>query len=226
MLNLIYKDLRVGLPFLLLAGLVFILGSIAAVRAPAFFWVCLVFATALMFGQSQMDWRHGLDRFVHSLPVSRDLVVYSRYGSAMLGGALTLAIAGSAGVLRGMTLESVGLAWPRMMSFDVGLAWLLLFAAIVSLYLPCYFRWGHGKGYIIGALAIAGGVMAGGFIQEALGRGEVVQDLPQGLVVSIVVDAAARLGLPLTALLVLGASGILLLASARVSVRACSSHEF
>ena len=88
-------------------------------------------------------------------------MVYSRYASALLGGALTLTIAGIAGVLRGATLDNAGLAWPRLVSADVALAWVLLFVLIVALYLPCYFRWGHGKGYIIGALAIAGGVVAG-----------------------------------------------------------------
>jgi hypothetical protein len=237
MLNLIYKDLRVGLPFLLLVVPVFILGSVGAVRAPVFYWVSLVFATMLMFGQSQMDWRHGVDRFVHSLPVSRNVVVYSRYGTALLGGALTLAIAAAAGVLRGMALETVGMAWPRLVSIDVGLAWVLLFAMLVALYLPCYFRWGHGRGYIVGALAIAAGIIAGGFIQEAIGRGQgtsrlpqgvavSADGLPQGLVVSSVVEAAARFGLPLTALFVVGTSGALLLISARLAARAYRNREF
>jgi len=237
MLSLIYKDLRVGLPFLVVLVVMFVLGSVGAVRAPVFFWVSLVFAATLMLGLSQMDWRHGADRFVHSLPVSRTLVVYSRYVSALLGGALTLTIAGTAGMLRGMALDTVGLAWPRMVAADVALAWVMLFAALVALYLPCYFRWGHGKGYIIGALAIAGGVIAGGFIQQVVDRGDVAARLPQGLVgsagalpqglvVSSVVDAAARFGVPLTAVLVLGASGILLLVSARLAARAYRNHEF
>jgi len=248
MLSLIYKDLRVGLPFLAVLVVMFILGSAGAVRAPVYFWVSLVFAATLMLGLSQMDWRHGVDRFVHSLPVSRDLVVYARYGSALLGGALTLAIAGTAGVLRGVAFDTVGLAWPRLVSVDVALAWVLLFATLVALYLPCYFRWGHGKGYIIGALAIAAGVVAGGVIQAALGRGAVVETgpqglvvsaadlprdlvasaagLPQGLVVSSVVEAAARLGLPLTAVIVLGLSGIVLFISARLAARAYSNREF
>jgi len=237
MLSLIYKDLRVGLPFLVVLVVMFILGSAGAVRAPVYFWVSLVFAATLMLGLSQMDWRHGADRFAHSLPVSRALVVYARYASALLGGALTLAVAGTAGMLRGMALDMVGQAWPRMMAADVALAWVLLFAAIVALYLPCYFRWGHGKGYIIGALAIAAGVVAGGFIQEAVGRGDIAKTLPQGLVasagglpqglaVSSVVDAAARLGLPLTAAIVLGLSGVLLAVSARLSVLAYRHREF
>ena len=237
MLSLIYKDLRVGLPFLVVLVVMFILGSAGAVRAPVYFWVSLVFAATLMLGLSQMDWRHGVDRFVHSLPVSRDLVVYARYGSALLGGALTLAIAAIAGVLRGAALDTVGRAWPRLVSVDVALAWVLLFALIVALYLPCYFRWGHGKGYIIGALAIAAGVVAGGFIQQAVGRGAVAETvppglvvpaggLPQGLVVSSVVEAAARLGLPTTAAIVLGLSGVLILASSRLSILAYRHREF
>jgi hypothetical protein len=236
MLSLIYKDLRVGLPFLLMLVVMFILGAAGAVRTPVFFWVSLVFAATLMLGLSQMDWRHGVDRFVHSLPVSRDLVVYSRYASSLLGGALTLAIAGGTGVLRGIALNTVGGAWPRLVSADVGLAWVLLFATLVALYLPCYFRWGHGKGYIIGALAIAGGAILGGFIQQAVGPGAVAElpqglvapagRLPQGLVVSSVVDAASRFGMPVTAALVLGASGTLLVVSARVSAWAYRAREF
>ena len=113
-----------------------------------------------------------------------------------------------------------------MVAADVALAWVLLFAAIAALYLPCYFRWGHGKGYIIGALAIAAAVVAGGVIQETLGRGEVAAGLPRGLVVSAVIAAAERFGLPLTAALVLGESGILLVVSAQVSARAYRNREF
>jgi len=226
MLSLIYKDLRVGLPFLVVLVVMFVLGSAGAVRAPVFFWVSLVFAATLMLGLSQMDWRHGVDRFVHSLPVSRALVVYSRYVSALLGGALTLAIAGTAGMLRGMAFDTVGQAWPRMVAADVALAWALLFAVIVALYLPCYFRWGHGKGYIIGALAIAGGVVAGDFIRRTFEHGVATAGLPRGVVVSAVTDAATRFGVPLTAVAVLGLSGVLLAVSARLSVLAYRQREF
>lgn len=227
MLSLIYKDLRVGMVFLLLVVPTFAVGAAGGARVgPVFFWFTLVFAAALILGLSQMDWRHGVERFVHSLPVSRELVVYSRYGSALLGGLLSLAIGGAAGVWRGVSMTSAGAAWPRWVSADVALAWVLLFAMLVAVYLPCYFRWGHGKGYIIGALAIAGGVVAAGFIQEAVGGGEVATGLPQGLVVSSVVDAAARFGMPLTSALVLGASGILVVVSARVSTRAYRGREF
>ena len=226
MLSLIYKDLRVGLPVLAVLVVMFILGSAGAVRAPVFFDVSLVFAVTLMLGLSQMDWRHGVDRFVHSLPVSRKLVVYSRYVSALLGGALTLTIAGTAGMLRGMAFDTVGLAWPRMVAADVALAWVLLFAAFVALYLPCYFRWGHGKGYIIGALAIAGGVLAGDFIHQTFKHGVATEGLPRGVVVSAVTDAATRFGVPTTAIVVLGLSGVLLLLSARLSVLAYRQREF
>jgi hypothetical protein len=133
MLSLIYKDVRVGLPFLLMLVGVFVLGSAGAVRAPVYFWVSLVFATTLVLGLSQLDWRHGVDRFMHSLPVSRDLVVHARYVSALLGGALTLTIAGVAGVLRGIALDTAGMAWPRLVSVDVALAWVLLFAMLDAL---------------------------------------------------------------------------------------------
>jgi len=226
MLSLIYKDLRVGLPFLVVLVVMFVLGSAGAVRAPVFFWVSLVFAATLMLGLSQMDWRHGVDRFVHSLPVSRAQVVYSRYVAALLGGALTLAIAGIAGLLRGMALDTVGLAWPRMVAADVALAWVMLFAALVALYLPCYFRWGHGKGYIIGALTIASGVVAGDFIRRTFEHGDVVEGLPRGFVVSAVTDAGATFGVPLTAVAVLGLSGVLLAVSARLSVHAYRHREF
>jgi hypothetical protein len=226
MLSLIYKDLRVGLPFLVVLVVMFVLGSAGAVRAPVFFWVSLVFAATLMLGLSQMDWRHGADRFVHSLPVSRTLVVYSRYVSALVGGALTLTIAGVAGVLRGMALDAVGLAWPRMVAADVALAWVMLFAALVALYLPCYFRWGHGKGYIIGALAIAGGVVAGDLIRRTFEHGDVLEGLPRGFVVSAVIDAGATFGVPSTAVAVLGLSGVLLAVSARLSAHAYRHREF
>ena len=227
MLNLIYKDLRVGLVFLFLAIPCFAIGASAGVRSgPVFFWISLVFAAALVLGTSQMDWRHGVDRFMHSLPVSRDLVVRARYAWALLAGALTLFVAGSAGVVQAARLTSAGQQWPRWVSADVVLAWVLLFVIIVALYLPCYFRWGHGKGYIYGALTIAGGVVAGGFISQVYAHGDVTSDLPRGLVMSTVTWAAARFGLPVAALMVLGLAGILLLVSARLAARSYRQREF
>ena len=227
MLSLLYKDLRVGLVFLALLVPMFVLGAFGAVgRGQVFFWYCLVFAAAIVFGVSQMDWRHGVDRFVHSLPVSRDLVVRARYAWAVLAGATTLMVAGAAGVMNGSRLAAAGQDWPRWVSADVALAWVLLYVAVVSLYLPCYFRWGHGRGYIIGALAIAAGVVAGGFVQQVIERGAPAAGLPQGVVVTIVVETAVRYGTPLTAVLVVGLSVILLSLSAHVSTRAYRQREF
>lgn len=227
MLSLLYKDLRVGLVFLCLAIPCFAIGASAGVRGgPVFFWISLVFAVALVLGTSQMDWRHGVDRFMHSLPVSRDLVVRARYAWAVLAGALTLVAAGIAGVVQAVRLTSAGQEWPRWVSADVALAWMLLFAIIVALYLPCYFRWGHGKGYIIGALTIAGGVVAGGLVSQMYAREDVIASLPRGLVMAMVVQAAARIGIPVTAALVIGLSGILLLVSARLAARSYRQREF
>lgn len=46
---------------------------------------------------------------------------------------------------RGVSLVMRGAPWPRWMAGDVGLAFVLMFAFIASIYLRCYFRWGFGK---------------------------------------------------------------------------------
>ena len=96
MLSLIYKDLRVNAAYMALALSIFALGALGAVGGsgarPVLFSIALVCATMLFVLLLQGDWRSGTDRFVHSLPVSRALVVKARYASSLLAGAAVLVL--------------------------------------------------------------------------------------------------------------------------------------
>jgi hypothetical protein len=115
----------------------------------------------------------------------------------------------------------------------MALAFLLAFAVIAAVYLPCYFRWGFGRGNVAAALVIAAGVIASGIggraapgvgvlaAGEAAARGVPPGRIPQG--VAALVD---RVGLGAGALIVLALAAGLLLGSARIAVRSYERREF
>lgn len=228
MLNLLWKDLRVGRVFVTFLTVMFLLGAgLASVgRGAVVFWFSLIFAVTAVMGMSQLDWRFGADRFLHSLPVSRRLVVQARYLWALVAGAGALLLTAALGLALGLSQSGAGRDWPRWVSADVALAWTLLYAIVVAIYLACYFTWGHGKGYIIGSLVIAGGILASGFLSQFSGGAVPADGVPRGSLVALVLDASARWGVLSAAVAVLATSALVLAVSLEVASRAYARREF
>lgn len=234
MLNLFIKDIKVGAIFLWAVVPLYLVTALQASRfGGGFFWTNVTCATLFLVAVSMLDWKNDAEPFVHSLPVTRVMVVGARYATALLIGLLSLMLGAAVGAARGISLMMRGEAWPRWMAGDVGLAFVLVFAFIASIYLPCYFRWGFGKGNAAAALVLATAVVAtdvvGTFLggaEGASGRVLAYEGVPRGHVTQGVAHLAGRCGLAPTAVIVLGLAGVLLWASAQVAARAYRRHEF
>jgi hypothetical protein len=116
---------------------------------------------------------------------------------------------------------------------DVGLAFVLVFACIASVYLPCYFRWGFGKGNVAAALVLAAAVIVTDIVGPdftraagVAGSGVVYEGVPRGQVTQGVAHLADRYGLASAGLIVLGLAAVVLTVSAQIAARAYRRHEF
>jgi hypothetical protein len=180
-----------------------------------------------------LDWKNEAEPFVHSLPVTRAMVVRARYLTALVVGLLSLTIGSAIGAARGISLVMRGEPWPRWVAGDVGLAFVLVFAFIASVYLSCYFRWGFGKGNVAAGLVLAVAVIATDIVGPAItgaaaGTGGAVAyaGVPRGQVTQGVARLAERYGMAPAGLIVLGLAAVLLCVSSQVAARACRRHEF
>jgi hypothetical protein len=234
MLKLFMKDVRAGAIFLwAVVPMYLVVGLQVMGSGSAFFWGNVVCASLIVVGVATIDWKNDAGLFVHSLPVTRALVVRSRYATAAAAGVLALAVGSVLGAVRGLGLVLQGHAWPRWVAADVALAFVLVFAFVVAVYLPCHFRWGFGKGNVAAALVLAVSILAMDLAGSAVsgaaggsGGGRVSVEVPMGQVPQAVAYLAGRWGLAAAAGVVLGLAAALLWVSARVAVRAARAREF
>jgi len=233
MVNLFIKDLKVGAVFLWAIVPLYVVTALQVSRAGAgFFWVNVTCASLLLVAVSMLDWKNEAEPFVYSLPVTRAMVVRARYLTVVAVGLLSLVIGSAIGAARGISLVMRVEPWPRWMAGDVGLAFVLVFAFIASVYLPCYFRWGFGKGNAAAALVLAAAGIAADIVGPALtgagapGRGLFYEGVPRGQVTQGVAHLAARYGMAPAGLIVVGLAAVLLWVSAQVAVRAYRRQEF
>jgi hypothetical protein len=235
MLTLMRKDLQVVAGFgWLIAWLVapsYLVPVMTASRAGGMiFWVNVVFATAALVSVCLLDARSGADRFVHSLPVTRTDVVRARYGSAVTLAIVVLGIGAAAGMALSTATAPSGANWPRWFAPDVGLAYLVVMAVIIAVYLPCYFRWGYGRGSVVAAVVLAGLVIAGDVIGREAGLASGLAPhpagLPRGLVVRAVVAVADARGLASAGVVALAGAAAVLAASAAAASRLYRRREF
>jgi hypothetical protein len=234
MLNLFIKDIKVGAIFLWAVVPLYVVTALQVSRVGAgFFWVNVTCASLLLVAVSMLDWKNEAEPFVLSLPVTRAMVVRARYLTAVVVGLLSLVIGLAIGAARGISLVMRAEPWPRWMAGDVGLAFVLVFAFIASVYLPCYYRWGFGKGNVAAALVLAAAGIATDIVGPAMpgaasapGGGPFYEGVPRGQVTQGVARLADRYGMAAAGLIVLGLAAVLLWVSAQVAARACRRQEF
>jgi hypothetical protein len=234
MLNVFLKDVRAGAIFL---WAVIPLNGVLALQVSrsggAFLWANVACAALILVAVSMLDWKCGLEPFVHSLPVTRAAVVRGRYLTAIAVGLLSLTVAAVVGVARALGLLSQGGAWPRWVAGDMALAFLLAYAVVAAIYLPCYYRWGFGKGNVAAALAVAAGVIVADLAGRASpelpspsGSGPISGGMPAGLIPQGVARLAGHYGLAAGGVVVLLVAAGLLWASSQLAVRAYRNREF
>ena len=227
MLRLIQKDVRVIAAFgWLIMSLVapsYLVPAMLAARAGgAFLWVNVAFGAAAIVSVCLLDARSGADRFIHSLPLTRTDVVRGRYGTAVVLALIVMLVGIAFGLTAG--LASPDGVWPRWLSPDVGLAYLVVMALLIAVYLPCYFRWGYGAGTVVAAVLLAGLVIVGDAAGGAMGASP--PGLPSGLVVRLTVTAVERWGLVVASIAGVAGGGLLLAASAALAARGYRGRQF
>jgi hypothetical protein len=83
MLNLFLKDVKAGAIFLWAVVPLNMVAALQVSRSGAgFFWANVTCATLILVAVSMLDWKNEAEPFVHSLPVTRAMVVRGRYVTA------------------------------------------------------------------------------------------------------------------------------------------------
>jgi len=234
MLNLFFKDVRAGALFLWAAVPLSVVTALQVSRSGgAFFWANVTCATLILVAVSMLEWKYDADPFVHSLPVTRAMVVRGRYLTAAAIGLLSLLVGTAVGTARALAFAAQGAPWPRWVAPDMALAFVLAFAVIAAIYLPFFFRWGFGRGNVAAALVLTAGIIVSGIIAPAaaglpaLAAGSAAHGgVPPGRIPQGVALLVERVGLAAGGIIVLTLAAGLLVISAQLAVRAYEPREF
>ena len=151
MIELIWKDIVVARWFLVfLIPLYALQLAIMVSQAPLFFSVTLLFTGLLGFGSIGLEDQQNTESLWCSLPVTRREFVLARYLSTGLGLFLGLALSWLIGraAARPAVVEAGRDAVPAAGPLTYA-ALLILLAFLAAAFLPCYFRFGAGKGLVI-----------------------------------------------------------------------------
>ncbi len=154
MYALLLKDLRTAGIFLWIILPAFLLyGAQFLAVGGGYYLSSLVITAFLSAGITAVDWKYEMDRFVCSLPVGRRRLVQERYllaaGVTLAGYLLTTGYAAAVSRLFPVRDQVSELAsWGGAGAFVVSVV------LIFSVYYPCYFRWGLGRGFVTFALII------------------------------------------------------------------------
>jgi hypothetical protein len=155
MLKLLVRDVRVVMWDLWLLAAIYALMSITAARhAQAFFVLGVAFAAVLIVAVPAMEWMFDADRFVCSLPVSRATLVLGRYLSAFGAIALGLVVWMGSAALLSSRYTGADPSLSRWVSVDGAVAYCVILVMLVAIFLPCYFRYGLGKGAAVFSLCV------------------------------------------------------------------------
>jgi hypothetical protein len=234
MLNLFLKDVKAGAVFLWAVVPLNVVAALQVSRSGgAFFWANLACAAFILVAVSMLEWKNDTGPFVHSLPVTRAMVVRGRYLTAAAIGLLSLLVGAAVGTAGALALAAQGAPWPRWVAGDMALAFVLAFAIVAAVYLPCYFRWGFGKGNVAAALVLAGGIIASDLAGPAVAglpgmpAGSTLGvDVPPGRIPQAVAGLVDSLGMTAGAVLVLALAAGVMALSAQVAARAYERQEF
>jgi hypothetical protein len=225
MRHLLAKDLRLVAPYLWGVVPLHALWCTQSLVSPElYFWTSLVGALAWTVAVIMIEWHFDTDRFVASLPVSREAIVNARYASACCG----LAVGATLFVAYGRVAMSLAPehlirrlpAAPAWASADGVLAFLGLGFLLLIGFLPFFFRLGFPLGGgLFGAAAVvaAGAFTAAMRFTPSLGASDAVR----GWLLSL----ARAWGVVPALAAVLAAAAALSFVSVRLSVRFYETRE-
>jgi len=151
MIDLVWKDLVAARWFLILLIPFYVLQLAAtASQAPIFFVFTALFTGLLGFGSIALEDQQNTELLWCSLPVTRRDVVLARYLSTGLGLLIGLGLSWSVGRAAaqwmGAAARSEAAASAGYLIYG---ALFVLLALIAAVFLPCYFRFGAGRGLVV-----------------------------------------------------------------------------
>ena len=200
---LVLKDLRVLRPWwwLIVPGHM-LFGANGIFSPQAFFAVNVALAWAFTLILLIIEWTQDADRFLGSLPVSREDMVRARYAEvlgAAVGATILYAVYGR--VLLVFATERLLERWPGAPGWASGeglLAFFLTVWLVSVAYLPFYFRSGLGKGTWLflasAAPVIVGGAVLVRWLSPAWTLIDMAEALGTGVTVIVALAPAAGLG--------------------------------
>jgi hypothetical protein len=133
-----------------------------------FFWSGVALAGVLAWLVPGLEWRSDASRFVCSLPVARATVVRARLTAALVAAVVSL----GCWLALGRALEALVHRPASFASTWAGLEGVCAYVAtcivLTALVLPCYFRFGFGKGSAVSALLVMGACAATGALGSSV----------------------------------------------------------
>lgn len=156
MLSLVGKDLRATALYLCVKvptlGLL-VLGALVAGKA--YLIVSSVTAAMFVIVAPALDWSVGAESFVHSLPVSRALVVRARYATSLVMGGAWLMATAVVAVLFASTVETRVGTWPSWVAPETALTAVVYVGAFIAISMGCIHRFGMVTGSVVTTLVHA-----------------------------------------------------------------------
>lgn len=226
MLSLVLKDLRVAALFLWLVAPVYAVVALgSALSGQAHFWLTMAAALGLMLMVPGIEWYHGADIFVSTLPVDRALIVRGRFGTSGLVLAISLLAGAYPAVVLGGLGSAAGRGWPAWLSAQTGTEFFLVGVLVIAVSHPVLFRWGPAAAAVAGAgllAGLAGPTLAAGRAPASLQTIDATVASPLGHLVRLMLVRGGLL--PTLALSALLSAGVIL-ASARLSVTWARQRE-
>jgi len=154
MFALIRKDLIACRLFLIIGLAIYVLYAMAAFQQPLIFFIMNIGATILLVLMPiVVDDKFRIDTLVCYLPPSRRTVVMARYVNALIALLGGLGLQYGFGAILSVYFEKQGF-W-TLCAPQAVFAFCIVPVALVSLYLPCFFRLGLGRGTFVFAILIA-----------------------------------------------------------------------
>jgi len=229
---LLLKDLRASAVWIAPVMLFYLLTAVSVSRAAqAFFWLGIGLVAALVALVPAVEWRFETDRLISSFPVARSSVVRARMAAALVAVTISLALwAGCGLALEALVRRPAAFAASWMNPAGI-LAFILAAVALIALFLPCYFRYGLGKGSgVFGMLAMALTAVVWGSAPAMFrdGSSPAVPRVtePSGALRALVVTTVAEVGAIPAVLLIVAGMAVVLWLSMRVSTVFYARREF
>jgi hypothetical protein len=149
----------------------FLLTALQTVRVDeVYFFVGVALALVLAAYVPALEWFHGTDAMLHSLPVSPETVVEARFVASLLAAGTALVCWIAAGWLLRPLLAADSPAPALWMTLQGTLAFFTVFCLLAALLIPLYFGLGAGRA-LVALLVLLPPLILAGYLTAGVGWG-------------------------------------------------------